>query len=125
MANILLYMGYKKETFYIKNMENIMDIFVTYQLDPCKYTHISIKQFDTTPVYFICQKDQTHFIYFNNEKIEIPIDMNVGEFQKYVNLYNNIFLIENENYDNNIKLTPYFSDETFTTNNKYTSDTSE
>lgn len=116
MANILLYMGYKKETLYIKNMENIMDIFVTYQLDPCKYTHMSINELHTTkPVYFICQKDQTHFIYFNDAKIEIPIDMNVGEFQKYANSYNNIYLIDT------VEFIPYFSDETFTTNKKYIS----
>jgi hypothetical protein len=112
---IILYTGIKKEiiTNYKKGMENMLEIYTENGLDVTTFFHKTTHQ-NQNKIYFICQKDKTHTIFFNDEPMEIPIDMNVSEFQLYINCYEDICPIE--------CCTAYFLDETFTKNGKYTND---
>ena len=116
MPTILLYMDYKNERFYIDDIEKIMDIYEKYNLDKSTYIHKSIQ--NVTSVYFICKKDQLHTIYFQNKKMEIPLHMNVCEFQIYVNSFQVIYHEKNNCFIHKLL---YYSDDTFTTNNHYSS----
>ena len=116
MTIILLYMDYKTEKFCIKENDDIMDIYVKYNLDS-SYIHNKSNQNDTS-VYFICKKKHLHTIYYKNDKIEIPIYMNVLEFQIYVNLFEDIYSEKNEKEFLQSKQL-YFLDDTFTSNWHY------
>ena len=111
---IILYTGIKKEIiFYKKGIENILELYTENGLDIDTYFH-KTNHLNPDKAYFICPKNKTHTIIFNDELFEIPIDMNVSEFQFYINCYEDICPIE--------CCTAYFLDETFTKNGKYTND---
>jgi hypothetical protein len=54
--------------------------------------------------------------------MEIPIDMNVSEFQLYINCYEDIHPVIKTNDTIVESCAAYFLDETFTKNGKYTND---
>ena len=114
---IIIYIGLWKELINYKGcIENIMEIYTEHGLDITKYIHKSIQK----NAYYICQKDKIHTIIFNDEPIEIPIDMDVSEFQIYSNSYIDICPIV-KTVDNTFESSAaYFLDETFTANKKYT-----
>jgi hypothetical protein len=67
----------------------------------------------TPPSFFISKRDSMHTIICNKKSIEIPIDMNVHEFQMFTGLYGNVY-----NITNNSECT-YYQDDTFTSNGTY------
>ncbi len=116
---IILYTRIKKEIIHFtKEIENIMEVYTEYGLDTTTYIH-QTTHLNQNKTYFICPKDNTHTIILNDEPIEIPIDMNVSEFQFYINCYDDICPIRKTNKMVNI-YAAYFLDETFTPNNQYT-----
>ena len=119
--HVILYTGIKKEIINFNKDENIMEIYSKYGLDTTKYIHQTthLNQLPNKS-YFICPKDKTHTIFFNDEPIEIPIDMNVGEFQLYINCYEDICFVRKTDDNTFQSYTAYFLDETFTPNNYYT-----
>ena len=108
---------------YIKDNETFTDVYTKYYLDQSKYIHKKYpNSSDTGKVfYYICEKDKLHTIIFNDESIEIPINMNIHEFQIYIRSIIDICRI---NEDSSIYKYKTFSGELFVTNNnnkcKYT-----
>ena len=119
---IILYTGIKKEIiFYKKGIENILELYTENGLDITTYFH-QTNHLNLDKAYFICPKNKTHTILFNNEPFEIPIDMNVAEFQFYINCYDDIHPVIKTTDTTVESYAAYFLDETFTTNKKYTND---
>jgi hypothetical protein len=125
--HVFVYLGYKKEYIPFDSVDEIYNLFSLF--DPTKFVlrnNDNIENIEQTHnnYYFISNIDSMHKIIFsqlgiendqrcNNQSIEIPIDMNVHEFQAFIGLYGDVY-----NITNNSRCI-YYPEDTFTSNGKY------
>lgn len=115
------------EIVYFNNDDEnngFVDVFAKNKLDSKTYIHRKykyVKNDDTIKkVYYICHKDETHTIIFNDEPIEIPMYMNIVAFQMFIRChYKDMCRINEDETIYRYEPSPSSKD-LFVANNKYT-----